>query len=70
MHHNSIRRPYVVVVKSSRQTAQKQEHSALWNNVDLAAAQERVSRDMDEEAGFQPHTTISKMKTNFNIGRK
>ncbi|SCX32822.1 hypothetical protein DSM25558_5528 [Agrobacterium sp. DSM 25558] len=54
MYRPRTKRPFTVVLKSSRQIVQRQEPGTLWQDVDLAAALELVSQYMECEASPPP----------------
>ncbi|OMP68924.1 hypothetical protein BV900_27945 [Agrobacterium tumefaciens] len=65
MHQTRAKRPFVVVIKSSRRRARRQEASFLWKNVDLAAAMQLVIRDMDDDSASVAETSNEKNQNKF-----
>ncbi|SCX22620.1 hypothetical protein DSM25558_3191 [Agrobacterium sp. DSM 25558] len=63
MYRPRTKRPFTVELKSSRQIPRRQEAGTLWQDVDLAAALELVSQNMESEASPPPVSTDIKQKT-------
>lgn len=60
MRQTKTRQSFTVVIKSSRRTTAEEKPSSLWKDVDLAAAQRLVNRQMEDYAfPAQPHDNPS-----------